>query len=213
MLIVFGGLPGVGKTTLAKSVARELGAVYLRVDTIEHALRFSEMLQAEVGPAGYIVAYRLAEENLRLGRTVVADSVNPLNITRDAWLSVAQMSRYGKIAVESLNVQGMVKNDRLARAISDVAWSSFVAVLTHKVAKTGGEVVQVSPNNTSQLCSACGAKVLKTLGVRMHRCGCGLVLDRDENAARNILERAWPGTGQWSVTPPVGDVLQEAVSL
>ena len=121
------------------------------------------------------------------------------------------ISRYGKIAVESLNVQGMVKNDRLARAISDVAWSSFVAVLTHKVAKTGGEVVQVSPNNTSQLCSACGAKVPKTLGVRVHRCGCGLVLDRDENAARNILERAWPGTGQWSVTPPVGDVLQEAV--
>ena len=54
----------------------------------------------------------------------------------------------------------MVKNDRLARAISDVAWSSFVAVLTHKVAKTGGEVVQVSPNNTSQLCSACGSLTL-----------------------------------------------------
>ena len=121
------------------------------------------------------------------------------------------ISRYGKIAVESLNVQGMVKNDRLARAISDVAWSSFVAVLTHKAERAGGKVVQVAPNNTSQLCSACDAKVPKTLGVRVHRCGCGLVLDRDENAARNILERAWPGTGQWSVTPPVGDVLQEAV--
>ena len=121
------------------------------------------------------------------------------------------ISRYGKIAVESLNVQGMVKNDRLSRAISDVAWSSFVAVLTHKVAKTGGEVVQVSPNNTSQLCSACGSKVPKTLAVRVHLCSCGLVLDRDQNAALNILERAWPGTGQWSVTPPVGDVLQEAV--
>jgi putative transposase len=121
------------------------------------------------------------------------------------------LSRYGKIAVESLNVQGMVKNDRLARAISDVAWSSFVAVLTHKAERAGGKVVQVAPNNTSQLCSACDAKVPKTLGVRVHRCGCGLVLDRDENAARNILERAWPGTGQWSVTPPVGDVLQEAV--
>ena len=121
------------------------------------------------------------------------------------------LSRYGKIAVESLNVQGMVKNDRLARAISDVAWSSFVAVLTHKAERAGGKVVQVAPNNTSQLCSACDAKVPKTLGVRVHRCGCGLVLDRDENAARNILERASPGTGQWSVTPPVGDVLQEAV--
>jgi putative transposase len=122
------------------------------------------------------------------------------------------ISRYSKIAVESLHVQGMVKNDRLARAISDVAWSSFVAVLTHKAERAGGEVVQVSPNNTSQLCSACGSKVPKTLAVRMHRCGCGLVMDRDENAARNILERAWPGTGQWSATWPAGvSVLQEAV--
>src|ERR1700733_11940471 len=89
MLIVFGGLPGVGKTTLAKAVAREWGAVYLRIDTIEQALHFSEALQGEVGPAGYLVAYRLAEENLRMGRTVVADAVNPLNMSRDAWLSVA----------------------------------------------------------------------------------------------------------------------------
>jgi putative transposase len=121
------------------------------------------------------------------------------------------IARYGKIAVESLNVQGMVKNDRLARAISDVAWSSFVAILTHKVAKTGGEVIQVSPNNTSQLCSACGSKVPKTLAVRLHQCACGLVLDRDVNAARNILERAWPGTGQLSATSPVDGVLKEAV--
>jgi putative transposase len=69
------------------------------------------------------------------------------------------ISRYGKIAVESLNVQGMVRNHRLARAISDAGWSSFVEVLTHKVAKTGGEVKQVSPNHTSQLCSACGQNV------------------------------------------------------
>jgi putative transposase len=105
------------------------------------------------------------------------------------------VSRYGRIAVESLNVQGMKRNHRLARAISDVAWSSFVAVLTHKVAKTGGEVKQVSPNYTSQICSACGRNVPKTLAARVHRCECGLVMDRDQNAALNILERAWPGTG------------------
>jgi predicted kinase len=83
MLIIFGGLPGVGKTTLAKAVAREWEAVYLRVDTIEQALRFSETLRGEVGPAGYLVAYRLAEENLRIGGRVVADchwrSENPVN--------------------------------------------------------------------------------------------------------------------------------------
>jgi predicted kinase len=91
MLIIFGGLPGVGKTTLAKAVAREWEAVYLRVDTIEQALRFSEALQGEVGPAGYLVAYRLAEENLRIGRTVVADSVKPLNITPRGVASVQKI--------------------------------------------------------------------------------------------------------------------------
>ena len=100
MLIVFGGLPGVGKTTLARPVARKLQAAYLRVDTIEQALRSSEMLQAEVGPAGYLVAYRVAEENLRMGRTVVVDSVNPLNTTRDAWLSVALDASANAIEIE-----------------------------------------------------------------------------------------------------------------
>lgn len=121
------------------------------------------------------------------------------------------ISRYGKIAVESLNVQGMVKNHRLARAISDVAWSSFVEVLTHKAERAGGEVVQVFPNHTSQLCSACGKNVPKTLAVRVHRCGCGLVMDRDQNAARNILERAWPGTGQLGISLAVAALPKEAV--
>jgi len=121
------------------------------------------------------------------------------------------ISRYGKIAVESLNVRGMVRNPRLARAISDVGWSAFVAVLTHKAERAGGEVKQVSPNCTSQACSACGENAPKDLHVRVHRCGCGLVLDRDQNAAINILNRAWPGTGQLSVTPSLGRVLKEAV--
>jgi putative transposase len=118
------------------------------------------------------------------------------------------ISRYSKIAMERLNIRGMIKNRRISRAISDVGWSAFVDVLSHKVEKTGGEIIQVSPNHTSQLCSACGENVPKTLAVRVHRCGCGLVMDRDHNAALNILERAWPGTGQLSVTPPLGGVLK-----
>ena len=89
MLIVFGGLPGTGKTTLARAFAQQRRATYLRIDTIEQALQSSEMLAGEVGPAGYMVAYALAEANLRLGGIVVADSVNPLAITRDAWRKVA----------------------------------------------------------------------------------------------------------------------------
>jgi putative transposase len=146
-------------------------------------------------------------------RRVARIHVRVANLRREHQHKVCNdlLTRYGRIAVESLNVQGMIRNRRLAQAISDVGWSGFVTILSHKAERAGGEVKQVSANDTSQLCSACGAKVPKTLSVRVHRCQCGLVLDRDHNAARNILERAWPGTGQWSLTLPLGAVLQEAV--
>jgi predicted kinase len=132
MLIIFGGLPGVGKTTLAKAVAREWEAVYLRVDTIEQALRFSETLQGEVGPAGYLVAYRLAEENLRIGRTVVADSVNPLNITRDAWLSVAAGASRDAIEIEVICSDPSEHRRRVETRNADIdglSWPTWQAVL------------------------------------------------------------------------------------
>jgi len=88
-LIIFGGLPGTGKTTLARRLAVELGAPYLRIDTIEQALRNSQAFTGPVYDAGYRVAYALATENLRLGCTVIADSVNPLQLTRDAWRAAA----------------------------------------------------------------------------------------------------------------------------
>jgi predicted kinase len=90
MLIIFAGLSGVGKTTIARELARQIGAVYLRIDSIEQALRDSDAISQPVDDAGYCVAYALAEDNLRLGRIVIADSVNPLSVTRDAWVDVAK---------------------------------------------------------------------------------------------------------------------------
>jgi predicted kinase len=89
MLIVFGGLPGTGKTALSRPFAAESGAVYLRIDTIEQAVRESCGLGDDVGAAGYEIAYGLARDNLRLGRAVIADCVNPIAITRNAWRDLA----------------------------------------------------------------------------------------------------------------------------
>lgn len=89
MLVVFGGLPGTGKTTIAQLVARRWEATYLQIDLIEQTLRESAGLADDLGEIGYAVAYRLAEANLGLGRTVVADNVNPIRATRRAWRQVA----------------------------------------------------------------------------------------------------------------------------
>ena len=90
MLIVFSGLPGSGKTSLARALASQLKASHVRIDSIEEALlnMGGESLVAK--GAGYCVAYAVAEDNLKLGRTVIADAVNPIRLTGQAWEAVAR---------------------------------------------------------------------------------------------------------------------------
>lgn len=87
-LYVFAGLPGSGKSTLAKLLARQLGATYLRIDTIEQALR--DLCALDVQGEGYRLAYRVAADGLALGVSVVADSCNPIELTRREWREVAR---------------------------------------------------------------------------------------------------------------------------
>jgi putative transposase len=102
-------------------------------------------------------------------------------------LSHALVARYGLIAFESLNVRGMVRNHCLAKSISDAAWNQLVQFTTYKAENAGRCVVLVEARNTSKRCSSCGELVEKNLSVRIHDCDCGLRLDRDHNAAINIL--------------------------
>jgi predicted kinase len=117
MLIVLGGLPGSGKTTIARELARRLGAVHVRVDTIEQALRAQGR---EVGPDGYVVAYGVAEDNLRVGRIVVADSVNPLPVTRDAWRAVGERSAVEVAEVEVICSDPTAHRRRVETRAADI---------------------------------------------------------------------------------------------
>ena len=98
------------------------------------------------------------------------------------------VNHFGLIAVEDLTINGMVHNHYLAKSIHDAAWSQFRQVLSYKAVEAGRTLVAVNPAYTSQDCSQCGQRQRKMLSERVHNClCCGMVLDRDENAARNIL--------------------------
>ncbi len=115
------------------------------------------------------------------------------------------------VAYEDLNVTGLVKNHHLAKSINDVAWTSFRRWLEYFALKFNTEVVAVAPHYTSQKCSNCGETVKKGLSTRTHNCShCGTVLQRDVNAAINILVSAkstggHPGSNAW------GDVSSTSV--
>ena len=107
--------------------------------------------------------------------------------------------------MEDLNIGGMLKNQHLAKSISDASWGAFLDILEAKAANAGHQVMRVNPRFTSQKCHQCGEIVQKSLSVRTHICPCcGYVADRDVNAAKNILAkaRAWP-SGTVSAGSPV----------
>jgi len=134
MLIVIGGLPGTGKSSLATALARVLDATYLRIDTIEHAIGDATVHPHAVGATGYVVAYALAEENVRLGRIVIADSVNPVLETRAAWKCVAERARVPLFDVELICSDPIEHRKRVEERRADIAgmrlpsWSDVLAM-------------------------------------------------------------------------------------
>jgi putative transposase len=135
---------------------------------------------------------RKGGRNRRKARKAVARVyARVANLRREHHHQVALklVRRHGLVAVESLSIKGMLGSGRLARAISDVAWGNFLLTLRSKAERAGVAFVEVDARGTSQECSGCGRVVAKDLSQRWHSCECGCSLDRDENAARNILAR------------------------
>ena len=132
VLVVFSGLPATGKTTLARLLVPRIAAAYLRADTIEQTLR-RWFVPAPITREGYEVAYAVAEENLKLGMNVVADSVNPLRITRQAWHQVALRSNAICVDIEVVCTDKEEHQRRAQSRKSDIAglalpeWDAIIA--------------------------------------------------------------------------------------
>lgn len=135
-------------------------------------------------------------------RKVAKLHVRVRNLRKDHHHKEAKLllHEFGTVCVEKLSIRGMMRNGKLARAISDAAWGGFLIVLKHKAAKAGVRFVEVDASGISQTCPQCSAMKAKKLHERRHRCPCGLDIHRDHAAALVILVR---GTGS-NPAGPVG---------
>jgi predicted kinase len=154
ILYIFSGLPGSGKTTLSQNVAKQFNAVYLRVDTIEQALR--DFCSLNVQGEGYCLSYKIASDNLHLGMSVVSDSCNPIELTRHEWEQVALGARANYINIEVICSDALEHRQRVETRISTVSglrmpnWSEVENREYHKW--TANRIVVDTANRTEMEC-------------------------------------------------------------
>lgn len=129
-LIVTSGLPGSGKSTIAEGLAGALSAPIFSVDPIEAAMWVSGLPKAETGIAAYNVAQALASENLKLGRTVIVDAVNPVDAARQMWRDLAEQQSVDLVFIEIVCSDVKIHRERIeARArnidgMPEVTWEA-----------------------------------------------------------------------------------------
>jgi predicted kinase len=117
-LIVFGGLPGTGKTTVSRELTIRLGATYLRIDAVEQILQGAGLT---AGTMGYAVVNALAAENLKLGRIVIADCVNPVQASRLGWRQTALQNSARVVEIEVVCSDLALHRQRVESRSSDIS--------------------------------------------------------------------------------------------
>jgi len=132
-LIALSGLPGSGKSSIARALARERGAIWLRIDSIEQAIRDSGVAPGGIDDAGYRAAYAVAQDNLCLGHDVVGDCVNPWMLTRNAWREAGLRAGAQVLEVETLCSDGAEHRRRIEMRAAETPglvlpdWAAVVA--------------------------------------------------------------------------------------
>lgn len=202
-------VPGTGEVGVDVGVSHF--ATLSTGETIENP-RFLRACEQELKAAQQAVSRKVkGSANRRKARRILARKWERLaNRRKDFAFKTARplVQRFGRIAVEKLDIKGlMVQRDgyrSLRRSIADASWRGFLNALSCKAEEAGSTVAFVEARGTTRQCSTCGADVPKALSVRVHRCPCGATMDRDVNAALNIIARARTGP-LWRVGngPPV----------
>ena len=134
-LIVLSGLPGSGKSTLAEAISRSLSMPIFSVDPIEAAMWRGGLAKSQTGIAAYDVAMTLADEHLRLGHSVIADAVNPVEAPRAVWRSLAAKHRAGLKVIECICSDEAVHRQRIearVRAIDGMPEVTWARVLERR---------------------------------------------------------------------------------
>lgn len=151
MLIILAGLPGTGKTTIARALAARIGAAHVRVDTIEQGIKSAEP-HRDVGATGYVIAYRIAADNLRAGLTVVADCVNAASVSQAAWTEVAAEASHPHLYVEVVCSDEKEHRRRVEGRVPDIAGHilpSWKGVQALSIEPFAGEYLSIDTSRVS----------------------------------------------------------------